>query len=290
MTILDERIKATDMSLEAENYYIRAFLAGGSKSGKTTSAMSIPGRKLLIDVDGRKASVVGWKDLEIMPANFEKLQGQGWIRLDNIKKDLFRLSNAKTFPFDAIIFDGLTSMGRFAMRSALLLDPKRGLGGTPAEHHWFPQMFMLTNFIKDTLSLPCHIIYTGHLDLIEDKKAQSIQYLPKITGKLRTELGSWFDETYLCSRRRGKEGEYEYSWNTIGSGKYDFLGSSMNLLGEYWKSPFPVKPKTDLWGFGKLLSLRFKEGKDKELKGGEYRTGERIVPTKRAIIPATIKR
>jgi hypothetical protein len=38
------------------------------------------------------------------------------------------------------------------------------------------------------------------------------------------------------------------------------LGSSLNQLGKYWQSPVEVNPSEKVWGFQKLMELRF--GKD----------------------------
>jgi len=267
MSILDEAKRPED--LDPSKHRIRALLSGNSGSGKTTSALSVPGKKLLIDLDQRGTSAIGNPDTEIVEIIEKDARSpQAWSKCEQLYKELWQQVQKKSLEYDAIIWDGITSMSRMAMNMALLLDGKRGLGGTPAQQHYLPQMKYLTDLIKGSLGLPCHVIFTCHLELIEDREDQSYKLLPKITGKLRTEIGSWFDETYLCQRTSGKGGRAQYSWITMGTGKFDFLKSALNQLGRYWTDPVELEvPKdfSELWGFGKLLDLRFnKKGGDKK--------------------------
>lgn len=243
---------------------VKAFLAGHSGSGKTESACTIPGRKLLVDVDNRAETVAGREDVSIIACHSADPRSiDPWNKLEGLKKSIIADIKAGDFPFDAIIFDGLTAMGRYSMNWALLLDSKRGLGGAPAQQHYLPQMDALARFVISSLSLPVHVIYTGHLELHEDGDGGNKLFLPKITGKLRTEAGSWFNETYLCYRIAGKEGKTEYFWQTAGDGKYEFFKSSLNQRGRFWNDPIPLDFKEPLVGFADLLNRRFgKEGGD----------------------------
>ncbi len=272
---LNRTVKAEDMVVKSEGYLLRVLLCGGSGSGKTTSALSLPGKKLLIDLDGRSRSAAGFKDVEVIPlAEQYGKDPKGpelWLKLLEIKKELWADSRGeKGSRYDVVILDGLTAMNRLSMNWALLLDPSRGLGGTPAQQHYGPAMGTILDMVQGLKSLPCHFLLTCHLELMEDSVAGSYRFLPKTWGKQRTDVESWFDETYLCQREHGKGGETEYTWTTIGGGKCRFLKSTLNHLGEYWKDPVKiVVPKntdgSEPWGFQKLLEMRF--GKTKEKKG-----------------------
>lgn len=266
MGLLDKATKAEDIKPSTENYRIRALLAGGSGSGKTTSAMSVPGKKLLIDLDQRAMSVAGVKDLDILEITEPNAASpSAWRDVEYLFQELWMKAKKKEkFLYDAIIWDGITSLGRFAMNRALLLDSKRGLGGAPAQQHYLPQMKYITDHIKGSLGLPCHVIFTCHLELHEDYEDMTVRFLPKITGKLRTEIGSWFDETYMCQRQPGKDGKTDYSWLTAGTGKLDFLKSSLNQYGAHWTDPVSLKISNKPWGFQELINRRFKD--EKEIK------------------------
>ena len=265
--ILEASENAEEMELDPRNYLIKVYLAGSSGTGKTQGSMSMPGRKLLIDIDGRAESVVGTKDLHIIRC-FEPdpKSPKAWDMLEKIQRGIVADIKAGDFPFESIIYDGLTMMSRVAMNWALLLDNKRGLGGSPAQQHYGPQMNSLSKFILSSLTVPRHICYTGHIELHEDEGGKQLFY-PKITGKLRTELPNWFNETYCTYRVKDDEEKTKYCWLTAGSGKYTFFKSSLNRLGKHWEDPIEIDFDKEPVGFQDLLTRRFGDAwKEKEVK------------------------
>lgn len=262
--IADMVIKAEDMTLE--NYKIRALLSSpGSGAGKTTGACTLPGRKLLIDLDDRSEVIAGFKNIEILKL-FEEdpNSAQVWLNLEEVKKELWSSARATAkgakFPYDSIITDGNTGLFRVAMQWALTLNPKRGLGGTPAEHHWSPQMKNAMDFILAMRSLPCHIAFTGHEDLYEGGGGQAYCWLPKVTGKLKTEVAKWFNETYYCYSEEVTQANKKvqrFYWRTQMTPKRQYLKSSMNQLGKYWTDPIEINFDKSPVGFEDLLQRRF---------------------------------
>lgn len=251
-------IKASEESIN-KNYRIVAALCGPSGSGKTQSAMTIPGKKLLIDYDGRWQTVAGQPDIEVISLYDPNPKSpSAWDNAEKLRQRIWAMVRAGDFDFSAVIEDGATAMGRYAMNWALLLDNKRGLGGAPAKQHYIPQMKAFADHILSMKALPCHYIITAHLELIEDEENGGIQYFPKVTGKTaRSEFAGWFNETYWCQRHRGKEGELIYTWTTAGTGKMDFFKSSLNQLGKYWKDPVVIDFSNPPVGFARLLHWRF---------------------------------
>lgn len=266
MTEILKTAKPAEDMTSFEGWKGRIGLFGKSKSGKTTSALTIPpyfrGEKkprLLIDFDGRSQAAAGFKDVVVISVfDPDASKDMAWRKLDAIKKELWAAVRSEDpFPYSCIIEDGGTMMGRYAMNWALLLDPKRGLGGSPAQHHYGPQMKAFADHILSMKELPCHYIFCGHIELVENPSDGSVIYLPKVIGKTaRTELSTWFDEIYYCRRAEGDDG-VDYSWITQGTGKLDFFGSTLNQLGRYWKDPIPVDFKADKVGFADLLERRF---------------------------------
>jgi hypothetical protein len=146
------------------------------------------------------------------------------------------------------------------MNYSLLLNPKLGLGGAPAEHHYLPQMTMLSSYIFSTIALPCSVIYTGHVDLYENKKMGTHKFYPKMTGKNRTALSSWFNEVYNCYRLSSTKDKEppRFFWQTSGDDQMDFFGSAMNTQSLYWTDPIEVNFSNPPVGFADLLKRRFK--------------------------------
>lgn len=272
---LEQAKPATSYELDPETYKIKAFLAGPSGSGKTQSIITLPGRKLLLDFDGRAETIAGTPEVSIIKiVEPDPRSPRAWSKVEDVLKEITSAFIKKEFPYDTIIADGLTMLGRYSMNWALLLDPGRGLGGAPAQQHYLPQMDTLSKWVLKLLALPLNIGVTGHLELFEDKKAGTTHLYPKITGKLRTEVANWFNETYYCYRVKGeKGGALVYYWMTAGAGRQEFFKSSMNSLGKYWKDPIKLEFGTDKpVGFQDLLGRRFKGGKAASEEVSEKRT------------------
>jgi hypothetical protein len=288
MSILEEAVPATEVEVSPEKYEIKALILGPSGSGKTTSAITLPprgatsreevyGKVLLIDCDNRAASVAGFKNVEVLPCHEPNPKSpKAWQRLLDIKTELDTYARKaaqgkEDFPYDGIVGDGISSMGRIAMYSALLLDPKRGLGGSPAKHHYPPQMKYMADLINGMLTLPCHVIFTGHPLLIDDEATGGIHYVPKMFGKhLRAEAPAWFSECYLAEKEPTvKDGKAKdlFKWMTSGTDEYRDFKSSLNQLGHYWSDPVVIDMEAFLrgepTGFADLVGRRFgKEGGD----------------------------
>ncbi len=265
MSQIEQFIKAEGERVNKTNYLYKVYLAGRSGTGKTQGTMSLPGRKLLIDIDNRAEAFRDWPGVKIIECHDpDPKSPKAWDKLRKVQAGIIKDIKNDDFPFETIIYDGLTMMGRIAMNWALLLDSKRGLGGSPAKQHYGPQMDTLSRFVISSLTLPRHICYTGHVELHEDQDGGPALFYPKITGKLRTELPNWFNESYMCYRNEDKEGKMVYKWLTKGGGKYEFFKSSLNTLGKFWEDPVVIDFDKKIVGFEDLLERRF--GKEEKKK------------------------
>jgi len=245
-------------------------MVGPSGSGKTQSALSHPGRKLLIDYDGRWEVAVGLPDVDIIKLHDPDPDSpKGWLQAEKLKKELWFAARAahkdkEPFAYDLIIEAGLTSMLKYCMNWSLTLNPKTGLGGAPAMHHYGPQMHNVEQHVRSMKQLPCSYILEAHVEYLEVEELDDILFTPKATGKMRTAIPGWFNECYRCWSDKKKDGKVHYYWDTSGTGKWDFLKSTLNNLGKYWTDPIEIDfSKPGPVGFAKLLDLRFgKEEKD----------------------------
>lgn len=256
---LSEVTPAKEIALP-EKYKIKGLLTGPSGSGKTQSSTTLPGKILLIDFDGRKQTVAGLPHVSTLDCyDPDPKSPKAWMKAEAIRKDIWSAVRKGTFPFDGIVEDGLTSMLRYCMNWSLLLDPKRGLGGSPAKQHYMPQMKNVTDHILSLKSLPLHYILTAHIEIIEDEEMGGLKFLPKATGKMRTDVPGWFDETFYCFRTPDDKGKVKYYWHTAGTGKWDFLKSTLNNLGKWWEDPIEVDFSKKEVGFRDLLGRRFSQ-------------------------------
>lgn len=260
--VLEAARPASEMTLP-ENYKIKGMLAGPSGTGKTQSAATLPGRLLYIDYDGRSETLAGLPNVDIIDCyDADPKSPKAWMKAEEIKKEIWSQVRKKEFSYDGIIEDGLTQMLRYCMNWSLLLDSKRGLGGSPAKQHYMPQMKNVSDHILSLKSLPVHYLLTAHLEIIEDEEMGGLKYLPKATGKMRTEIPGWFNECYYCSREKDKNGKLRYYWTTAGHGRWDFLKSTLNQLGKYWEDPIVIDFKKPRVGFQELLAFRFSQKKE----------------------------
>ena len=258
--ILESARPATEMVLP-ENYKIKGMLTGPSGSGKTQVSSTLPGKLLYIDYDGRKETLAGLPNIEILDCyDSDPKSPKAWMRAEEIRKEIWSQVRKGQFPYDGIVEDGLSQMLRYCMNWSLLLDPKRGLGGAPAKQHYMPQMKNVSDHILSLKSLPVHYLLTAHLEIIEDEEMGGLKYLPKATGKMRTEVPGWFNECYFCYHRDDDKGKRRYYWNTGGTGRWDFLKSTLNQLGRWWEDPIEINFKKEAVGFGDLLGRRFPNG------------------------------
>lgn len=270
MGILEETTPAEE--LDYKTYKIRALLSSpGSGAGKTTAACTAPGKKLLVDIDNRAEAIAGFSHVEILRCHeIDSRSPRAWDRLVKVKKELWALARKpEEFPYDTVIIDGNTALFRVCMNWSLLLDSKRGLGGSPAQQHYGPQMKNTSDWITSILGLPCHVIFTGHENMVEQEGGQLACWLPKVTGKLATEVPKWFNETYYCWRdQRIKDGKtkHKFFWSTQGTGKREYLKSSLNQLQKYWNDPIEVDFSKEFTGFEALLIKRFGKEAEEDLR------------------------
>jgi hypothetical protein len=263
--------KSDDLKELKQKYKVRALLLGESKSGKTTSATSLPGRKLLVDFDNRAESISGDASTDVIKIGEINLdKPTAWNESIDLRDEIWARIKDNSFSYDGIIWDGFSGMTKICMNFCLSLRTKsgqlaeRGFGDTPAQHHYGPYMQEMAKFIFNCIAMPVHTVFTGHYYVYEDATTNKIEYWPKLFGNIRTEVGSWFNEVYSCYNltQTIKEGDkpvkrQKYYWQTVSDAKLGFIGSSLNQLGKYWSSPIELNPSESSWGFSKLLDTRF---------------------------------
>lgn len=255
-----EGLTSKASGVQLNSYKLRVMLMGKTGTGKSQSAVTLPGRILLIDFDGRKETVAGAPNIDTISI-LEKEPGvpKAWGTAEAVRKKMIVEINKGVFPYDSVVWDGATSLGEYCMNWALTLDPKHNLGGAPAQQHYTPQMHNFMRFVESTLSMPVHVLWTGHPVLIDDPEGRSV-YTPNVYGKgPRATITSKFNECYFCFRKFDPEhARQRFYWYTAGEGKFDFFKSALNNLGRYWTDPVELDfDSSDPVGFQDLLARRF---------------------------------
>ena len=268
MSIEERVLKAEELT--RTTYKLRALLSSPSSgSGKTTSSITVPGkRKLVIDLDNRSECIAGEEGVEIVkPWKSDPDSPDAWDEVVAIKNELWSIARAaakagKPYPYDLIVGDGISGALRICMNWCLIIPDnegriKTGLGGTPAQHHYFPQMWNITKLIRSTLGLPCHVVWTGHENKVTENEGNINCWLPKITGKLDTEVATWFNETYYCYKEEGKGEKTKFFWLTSHNALRPYLKSSLNKRELFWSDPIQIDFNSPPVGFEYLLEKRF---------------------------------
>lgn len=111
-------------------------------------------------------------------------------------KEGLGVTEPKTWP-TYIAIDTLTGLHDIAGNLALSLDPKYGLGGSLAQHHYGAQMHYVREFIKLAESGPAHVDITCHEQLKYDEALGMTRGEILVTGaKTPGLIPGWFDELY----------------------------------------------------------------------------------------------
>lgn len=265
--LLDHAQPASSMTFDPKTYRFKGLLVGHTGAGKSTGAATAPGKKLVLEYDNRKESLMGHPEIE----NIEIIQvlekdfrsPAAWEAAERIRRELTTLARKpETFPYDCIIEDGLSALGDFCMYWALTLDPKKGLGGSPAQQHYGPWIKNMGDHIQAMRNLPCSYILTAHFNAVEDEATGSINYFPKVYGKqFRTQVPGYFNEVYFCTKsdfqdESTRKSKRSYLWYTGGTGRYNFFKSAINHREQYWTDPFLVDLDEFPYGIQKLIRLR----------------------------------
>jgi hypothetical protein len=251
--------KMSEESLDPAAYRLKLLLGGPTGSGKSTACTTIPGKKLFIDTDGRKEALMGYPDVEVIDCyEPDPKSPTAWMKVEDIKKEIVAQLRKGTLPYSTIIEDGLSSLNRYCMNWALLLNPARAMGGAPVEGHYGAHGVNLMNHILGMIALPIHYVLTCHWNIVED--GGKVIYLPKTWGKqLRTEIPTVFTEVWLATRTKDAgENRANYQLYSAPVGGYDFLKSALNRQEKWWKDPIGIDLDAPApRGIGALFAKRF---------------------------------
>lgn len=158
---------------------------------------------------------------------------EGWIVVDTrFETDRMKSPEAyklweKEFEamYSADIFEGIGtyavdsfSMLLLALKYKILKDQGRK-DGVMTMHDWQVLGNVITDMVKTTNSLPCDVIYTGHLTLEKDDVTGKQKAMISTIPSLQTILPQLFDEIYVIESTETSKG-INRSVVTANTGKY----------------------------------------------------------------------
>lgn len=125
--------------------------------------------------------------------------------------------------FDSIavyVLDSATTWTEAVLNYVQNLPKGSGAGNVPVwNKDYHPQKVLMRNYLRKCMSLPCHFIFTGHLEPQKDSEGNVTAYRFLMTGKGAIVIPLLFDEIWVMESKEKSAG-MEYSIRTVSGGKY----------------------------------------------------------------------
>lgn len=203
---------------------LKALVMGRSGTGKTHLYSTCP-RPIHIDCFDKG----GTKTAELQPliesgdiivdASF---QDDGWKSPKAFRNwERIHARRKQMGYYDVIGTYGIDSITAFAdsMMYAILLKGDKGkgsrVGETPQIQDYNVQQYTLVDIMGDLMTLPCHVLVTGHIDLIRDEVSGELETSVLLAGKASAKVPNVFEEKYIARVVKG-----DYKLQMSNDGKY----------------------------------------------------------------------
>jgi len=202
---------ALDVTVNSE--YLKVMSVGESGKGKSIFAASFPTPGFIFDF-GKE--ILSYREKDFDYEQYD-LSPQGWAKFEKdfiqIKKDVL----AKKYI--TVIVDNLSAMSDICMEKAMQLDPKRSKTNGPL---WNVHYGMVANLmegrLRQILNLGCNLVLIAHLATIKDEDGAVIGVEPSLTGRLSTEVPSYFNDVFYHITRK-EDGETKWMVQTVPIGR-----------------------------------------------------------------------
>lgn len=236
---IKDRIKP--VSEISADYGATFLIYGDPGIGKTTAAGTIPGKTLIIDIDGGSQVLRDCKDVDILTIH-EDMEGF---------RDLFNEIHVVAEDYDTIVLDNLSELEKYML---VVLAESGKNEGVPEMRHYQRVQFALRDTcrkLRDLREDGKNVIINAWSMAMEVEQAEGIiktLQAPMISKKISAELCGIFDIVGYMHIVKGKDGENVRRLE---------LSSSDNYIAKNrYGSPNACSP--DL---GKLIEHINKEGK-----------------------------
>jgi hypothetical protein len=206
---------------EYEGWGENVLAVGPPSTGKTTSILSLPGKKFLYVFDPNSLQALRpyrkGQDLQFAPfiADMQEVD----ISVKSLKKELFDKSGRKSkieprlYPqferdflnrvdagffdsYDWLCFDGMTLLSEMIMDRVQFINNR--LGKHPEQGDWTAQMNTIRNLFRSITALRVHTYTTCHVETRRDENTGKTGGQLVLTGRLRTRMPQLFTQIFGC--------------------------------------------------------------------------------------------
>ncbi len=209
------------------------FALGYTGSGKTTNALTFPGKKFAYLFDPNAIRTMRGHDVdyeEFLPdiqgfavKSLKKKEGKaiGDKAKSQLGSEVYRhweehyedgLEHGFFDQYDTIIFDSCTTFLDIIMDRVLTINGRPGQW--PNQDDYGPQMVTFTNIVRSACSLGKNLYFTGHVEIMKDEISNRVFQTPILTGKLKAKIPLLFSEILFFEAQADTKGQVEYTVQT----------------------------------------------------------------------------
>jgi len=191
-------------------------LVGPAGSGKTCLMAEFPKPMYVFDFDNKISSAaahhVGQPWLSGIEYESYARQGDKDFPVERANKKLGEMRkeiDAGTFKYKTVVIDSLTTYTEQAFPYLIKMNPgiKRILVNkavVPALADYGIFKIFTRDLITQTLTFPCNVIMTAHVDLKRDEHTGRLIHRPLMVGALQNSLDVYFENVFYTSVDEGK--------------------------------------------------------------------------------------
>lgn len=244
-------------------------LAGYPGSGKSSQALTLPGRKFGYVFDPN--TLPTWKGMDIEYEAFLPEPEDINIAAMSLTKGVGDKPRSKKEPrtymnweadFDErhesgffkdyqwLILDSWTGFLDIAMDRLLYINGR--LGKQPEQSDWGAQVNVMTNVARTLSSYNLGLMATAHLDFKKNDVSGKVFHHLYVTGKLRVRLPQLFSNIYICHANSDEKGRF-WEFQTAPDKEYPTVRCQWSDLPTFFDATIQNFDRPEEYGLGRLL-------------------------------------
>lgn len=254
----------------------RFLVLGDTGSGKTTQALTLPGKKFAYLFDANAILSLKGYDVdyeEFLPdrlnLNVKSLsKGAGGSNISSHRNLLYdewqrdfegKMDGGFFDDYDVIIIDSATTLLDLIMDRILTINGRAGQW--PQQDDYGPQMVTFTNIVRTLVSMGKTVYMTGHIEMRQDETTKKIYRQPMMTGRLRTKIPLLFSDILVANAENDGQGNISYRLQTVPDRITTSVRCSIKGLEPFEDVTLDFSKSLEGQGLGHILQLE----KDKAL-------------------------